>query len=122
VTPAVVLGAVTAAFHLATAGVWGFHRDEFYYLACGRRLAWGFVDHPPITPALFRVQELLFGASQFGLRVAPALIHGATVVVTALLANVGTSAPCANSGKNIPSSKISRSPEKPRPPPFVRVR
>ncbi len=66
--------------------MWGFHRDEFYYLACGRRLAWGFVDHPPITPALFRVQELLFGASQVGLRVAPALIHGATVVVTALLA------------------------------------
>jgi Dolichyl-phosphate-mannose-protein mannosyltransferase len=86
VTPAVVVGVLTAAFHLATAGVWGFHRDEFYYLACSRRLAWGFVDHPPITPALFRVQELLFGASQVGLRVAPALIHGATVVVTALLA------------------------------------
>ena len=25
-----------------------YFRDEFYYLACSRRLAWGFVDHPPL--------------------------------------------------------------------------
>jgi len=86
VRAAVVVGGLTAAFHLVTAGIWGFHRDEFYYLACGRRLAWGYVDHPPITPALYRIQEALFGASQLGLRVAPALIHGAIVVVTAMLA------------------------------------
>ena len=74
------------AFHLATAGVWGFHRDEFYYLAGGRHLDWGYVDHPPFTPLLYRVGDLLFGDSQLGLRVVPALLAGALVVVAALLA------------------------------------
>ena len=28
---------------------WGYFRDEFYYIACGRHLAWGYVDHGPIV-------------------------------------------------------------------------
>lgn len=74
------------AFHLVTATVWGFHRDEFYYLASGRRLAWGYVDHPPLTPLLYRAGETLFGTSELGLRVVPALIAGTLVVVAALIA------------------------------------
>ncbi len=74
------------AVHLATANLWGYHRDEFYYLACGRRLAWGFVDHPPLTPALYRLADLTVGTSKVGLRVMPALLHGLTVVLVALLA------------------------------------
>src|SRR4051812_3103870 len=80
------LAAAKVAFHLATATVWGFHRDEFYYLAGGRRLAWGYVDHPPLTPFLYRVGETLFGDSRFGLHVIPALFGGAIVVMGALLA------------------------------------
>src|SRR4051812_11172254 len=30
----------------------GFFRDEFYYLACTRHLAWGYVDHPPFSVLL----------------------------------------------------------------------
>ncbi|HEX4821653.1 MAG TPA: glycosyltransferase family 39 protein [Acidimicrobiales bacterium] len=71
---------------MATAGIWGLHRDEFYYLAGGRRLDWGYVDHPPITPLLYRIAETLFGASQIGLRTMPALLSGALVVVSALIA------------------------------------
>lgn len=26
--------------------------DEFYYIACANRLAFGDVDHPPLAPAL----------------------------------------------------------------------
>jgi 4-amino-4-deoxy-L-arabinose transferase-like glycosyltransferase len=80
------IAAATTALHLVTANVWGYHRDEFYYLACGRRLAWGFVDHPPVTPALYRLADLTVGSSKLGLRIAPALFHGATVVLVALLA------------------------------------
>src|SRR5205823_11695304 len=50
-----IVAAVVVAFHLATATIYGYHRDEFYYLASGRRLAWGYVDHPPLTPFLYRV-------------------------------------------------------------------
>jgi 4-amino-4-deoxy-L-arabinose transferase-like glycosyltransferase len=76
----------TTALHLATANVWDYHRDEFYYLACGRRLAWGFIDHPPVTPVLYRLADTTFGSSKLGLRIVPAILHGATVLLVALLA------------------------------------
>jgi len=80
------IAAATTALHRATANLWGYHRDEFYYLACGRRLAWGFVDHPPVTPALYRLADLTVGSSKLGLRLVPAALHGGTVVLIALLA------------------------------------
>jgi 4-amino-4-deoxy-L-arabinose transferase-like glycosyltransferase len=80
------IAAATTALHLATANLWGYHRDEFYYLACGRRLAWGFVDHPPVTPFLYRLADATVGPSKLGLRIAPALLHGVSVVLIALLA------------------------------------
>jgi hypothetical protein len=27
-------------------------RDELYYVACANRLAWGYVDHPPLSIGL----------------------------------------------------------------------
>jgi 4-amino-4-deoxy-L-arabinose transferase-like glycosyltransferase len=80
------IAAATTALHLATANLWGYHRDEFYYLACGRRLAWGFVDHPPVTPWLYRIADLTVGSSKLGLRMTPALLHGASVLLVASLA------------------------------------
>jgi 4-amino-4-deoxy-L-arabinose transferase-like glycosyltransferase len=81
-----VVALVTTAFHLATATIYGYHRDEFYYLASGRRLAWGYVDHPPLTPLLYRAADRVFGHSELGLRVTPAVLHGVIVVLAALLA------------------------------------
>ncbi len=81
-----VVAAVVVAPLLAVAGRYGYHRDELYFLACGRRLAWGFVDQPPITPAIARLSEILVPGSLVGLRLWPALMAGALVVVTALAA------------------------------------
>ena len=36
-------------FHLAFLPGYGIFRDELYYLACARRLDWGYVDHPPLV-------------------------------------------------------------------------
>jgi Dolichyl-phosphate-mannose-protein mannosyltransferase len=83
---AFVVAGAKLAFLLAIAGVWGIHRDEFYYLAGGRRLDWGYVDHPILTPLLYRVDSTLFGSSQFGLHVVAALVAAALVLVGALLA------------------------------------
>lgn len=81
-----IVASAKVAFFLAIAGMWGIHRDEFYYLAGGRRLDWGYVDHPPITPLLYRIGDIVFGSSQVGLHTVPALLSGVLVVVAALLA------------------------------------
>jgi hypothetical protein len=81
-----IVAAIVVVFHLVTATIYNYHRDEFYYLASGRRLAWGYVDHPPLTPFLYRVGDTLFGSSLFGMRIIPAFLHGGLVVMTALLA------------------------------------
>jgi hypothetical protein len=64
---------------------YGYFRDEFYYLACGHHLAWGFVDHGPIVALQARLGEILFGDSIFGIRVLSALAGAATVFLTGLL-------------------------------------
>jgi len=42
----------TMALPLASAGRYGYHRDERFLLVAGDRLVWGFVDQPPVTPAI----------------------------------------------------------------------
>lgn len=64
---------------------YGYHRDELYFMACGRRLAWGYVDQPPFTPAVARLAAEVFGNSLPGLRVFPALAGVAVLVLIALL-------------------------------------
>jgi Dolichyl-phosphate-mannose-protein mannosyltransferase len=80
--------AVALAFvglELAVSARYGFHRDELYFIACARHLAWGYVDQPPLTPALVRL-SLLVGDSPTVLRVLPAVAGAGVVVVSALLA------------------------------------
>lgn len=40
---------------------WGYFTDEFYYILCGERLDWGYVDHGPIVALQARLAVLLFG-------------------------------------------------------------
>ena len=46
---------------LAQHAGYGIFRDELYYLVCGRRLAFGYVDQPPLMALQARVSEMLFG-------------------------------------------------------------
>ncbi|MSR61015.1 MAG: glycosyltransferase family 39 protein [Planctomycetes bacterium] len=73
-------------FHLATAQRYGVFRDEFYYVACGQHLAFGYVDHPPFVALVARVATALFGTSLLGLRLFPALAGAATAWAAASLA------------------------------------
>lgn len=83
------MGSIAAAklgLHLALAARYGFHRDEFYYLACGRRPDWGYVDHPPLAPLVARGVEMLFGPDLLALRAVPALLGAGIVLLAALMA------------------------------------
>ncbi len=60
-------------------GWFGPFIDELYYVSCARRLAWGYVDHPPLAPFLLRLSLGVFGDSIVALRV-PAATLGALVV------------------------------------------
>ena len=65
---------------------YGYQRDELYFIACGERLAFGYVDVGPLTPWLGRLGRALLGESLFALRFFPAIAGALTVFLTGLLA------------------------------------
>jgi len=72
--------------HLLTNGGYGIGRDELYYVACGNHLAWGYVDHPPLTPLIARLAGALGGTSLATLRFLPAVAAAATTFVAGRIA------------------------------------
>ena len=64
---------------------YSYFRDEFYYIACGRHLAWGYVDHGPIVAVQARVGEILFGDSLFAIRVLSAVAGAVMVFLCGLI-------------------------------------
>ncbi|HEX2149432.1 MAG TPA: glycosyltransferase family 39 protein, partial [Actinomycetota bacterium] len=80
-----LIAAAVFVVEMAFAPLYGYHRDELYFLAAGRHPAWGYVDQPPLTPMIARLSETLFGNSLYGLRLVPALIAAGTVVMAGLL-------------------------------------
>ena len=80
-----ILPGAVLLVHLLTWHGYGWFRDELYYVACARHLAWGYVDHPPLSIAALRVVIGLFGVSLFVMRMVPALAGAATVLLVGLI-------------------------------------
>ncbi|HEY4845157.1 MAG TPA: glycosyltransferase family 39 protein [Candidatus Dormibacteraeota bacterium] len=72
---------------MSVADRYGWHRDELYYLASSRHLALGYVDYPPVTPLLARVDQAIFPGSLPGLRLLTVLAGAAIIIVAALIAH-----------------------------------
>jgi hypothetical protein len=58
---AIKLAIVIVGNILAQRAGYGIFRDEMYYLICGRHLAFGYVDQPPMVALQARLSEILFG-------------------------------------------------------------
>src|ERR1041385_5331223 len=72
--------------HMLTAGRYGYFRDELYYIACARHLAFGYVDQPPLIALLTWLTVHTIGNSLQALHFLPALAGAAMVWLTAMIA------------------------------------
>jgi Dolichyl-phosphate-mannose-protein mannosyltransferase len=87
---AIWFAAFTLLFHIAT-NLWqahigyGYFRDEFYYILCGRNLAWGYVDHGPGVALQAKLALTLFGRSLAGIRMLSAAAGAGRIFLTGLL-------------------------------------
>ena len=67
-------------------GSYGYFIDEFYYIACARRPALGYVDHPPLAPLVLAAIRLVFGESILAIRFPAFLLGGVAVWAAGRLA------------------------------------
>jgi hypothetical protein len=72
--------------HLSLNGYYGYQRDELYFIACGNRLALGYVDVGPLAMWLGRLSREVLGESLFALRFFSAVAGSLTVLLAGLLA------------------------------------
>jgi len=80
------IAAVKLAVHLYAGHNYGYFVDELYYLACGRHLAWGYVDQPPLIALAAAITRVLFGESLPAIRFLPAVAGAANVLLTGFIA------------------------------------
>jgi Dolichyl-phosphate-mannose-protein mannosyltransferase len=69
--------------HALSNGHFGFFRDELYFIVCGDRPDWGYVDQPALVPLLASWSHAIFGDFLLGFRLLPALAMTATIMLTA---------------------------------------
>jgi len=79
-----IAGSVTL-LQLLTANRYGYFGDEFYHMACGEHMAWGYVDQPPLIALLAWLTRTLLGTSLFSIRLLPALAGLLTIWLTGLM-------------------------------------
>lgn len=86
VTLLIIIGAVVKfAIHMLTAQNYGYFCDELYTIAMSKHLAFGYVDLPPLVPALAALSRAIFGESLLGYHILPALAGSATLVFVCLI-------------------------------------
>ncbi len=80
------LAVLKLVIHLLTSSNYGYFRDEFYYVAASKHLAFGYVDFPPFIALLTAFVRLTLGDSLLALRFFPALAGAGVVLLTGLMA------------------------------------
>jgi hypothetical protein len=70
----------------STVRPYGWFIDELYYLACARRLAFGYVDHPPLSIAILAAVRAVAGDSLFAVRLVAAVAFAVNVMLCGMFA------------------------------------
>lgn len=76
-----------AAVHLATGAGYDAHRNELYFLACGLRPDFGYVDQPPLVPLIAAATQA-FGVNIWLLRLPAAIAAVGLVFLCAAFARL----------------------------------
>jgi 4-amino-4-deoxy-L-arabinose transferase-like glycosyltransferase len=82
----VTLAGVSFVAHRLVAGNYGYFRDELYYIADGRHLQPGYVDHPALMGWLAALLRVTAGDSLVAIHIIPALACAGIIVITGLMA------------------------------------
>lgn len=83
-----ILAIIKLVLHLLGQRSYGLHRDEYLYLAEGDHLAWGFLEVPPLTPALGKLARIFLGDTMFAVRLLPALVGVASIFIIAEIVRI----------------------------------
>jgi hypothetical protein len=75
---------IKLAIHFLTSTTYELHRDEMLYFAQGHHLGFGYISTPPLIGFLAFVVQGIFGYSEFGIKLFPALAGAASIVIIAL--------------------------------------
>ena len=65
---------------------YGYFRDELYYIACSKHLAFGYVDQPPLSIFVLAIVRWTLGESLQAIRLLPSLAGVGVVILAALMA------------------------------------
>jgi hypothetical protein len=76
----------TFTIHLIFYKGYGIFRDELYFIACGKHLAWGYVDQPPGAPLVAWFSQKILGQTLFAIRFIPILFATTQMLITGLTA------------------------------------
>jgi 4-amino-4-deoxy-L-arabinose transferase-like glycosyltransferase len=74
-------------FHMLIAGNYGYFRDELYYIVAGERLAFGYVDFPPVIALFAALVNVIAGDSLVSIHVIPAIAAAAIVFLAGKIAS-----------------------------------
>jgi hypothetical protein len=77
----ILFPALALLVHLPALTHYGWFRDELYYVACSKHLAWGYVDQPPLSLVLLALWRFLFGDGLAAMRILAALAQALSVFV-----------------------------------------
>ena len=83
-----IIAAAAFGVEMAVSARYGYHRDELYFLQAGQHPALGYVDQPALTPLAARAMAALTGNTLAGLRLLPALLLAALVILAAAMSRL----------------------------------